>query len=376
MFFKNKSKDPHSSARTGEIHTAHGIIQTPVFMPVGTGANVKSIHFKELKDELRSEIMLCNTYHLYLRPGTDVMQKAGGIHAFTNWKNPILTDSGGFQIFSLTKQFKISEEGAEFRSHIDGSKHFFSPESVVDIQRKIGADILMAFDECPSYQTDFQSVNKSMELTHRWLDRNINAFHTTENHYKYDQHLFPIIQGGIYPELRRKSAELVAEKNLPGNAIGGLSVGEPVNEMYSMTKLICEILPQDKPRYLMGVGTPENILECISYGVDMFDCVLPTRNGRHGLFYTCNGIINIKNEKWKNDFSPLNEQSELVADRDYSKAFVRHLFMTGELLGAQIGSLHNLNFYFGLMRESRKHIENGDFVVWKDSIITNLGKRL
>jgi len=374
--FTLQHNDPSSKARAGLIETAHGIIETPIFMPVGTAGTVKTVHQRELKEDIKAQIILGNTYHLYLRPGTDVLEKAGGLHKFNGWDKPILTDSGGYQVFSLSAQRKITEEGATFKSHIDGSKHMFSPERVMDIERIIGADIMMAFDECTPYPCEEDYARKSMHMTHRWLDRCIARFNSTPDKYGYEQTLFPIVQGSVYPDLRKQSAEYIASRNLNGNAIGGLSVGEPAEMMYEMTDMVCNILPKDKPRYLMGVGTPVNIIESIALGVDMMDCVMPTRNARHGLLFTRNGIINIKNEKWKSDFSAIDAESDCFADKQYSKAYVRHLFACDEMLGMQIASIHNLTFYLWLVGEARKHIIAGTFTSWKNQIIPKLGQRL
>ncbi len=368
--------DKNSSARAGLIETAHGNIETPIFMPVGTAGTVKAVHQRELKNDIEAQIILGNTYHLYLRPGIKTIEDAGGLHKFNGWHQPILTDSGGYQIFSLANQRKLSEDGATFKSHIDGSKHFFSPESVIDIQRSIGADIIMAFDECTPYPCDLNYAQNSLNLTHRWLDRCIDQFNKTESKYDYPQALFPIVQGSVYKDLRVKSAEYIASKNCFGNAIGGLSVGEPAEEMYAMTDLVTTILPKDKPRYLMGVGTPINLLECISLGIDMFDCVMPTRNARHGLLFTQNGIINIRNEKWKNDFSALDENGTTFADKDYTKAYLRHLIVCNELLASQIASIHNLGFYLWLIKEARKRILENTFVDWKNTMVKKLAQRL
>lgn len=345
-------------------------------MPVGTAGTVKAVHQRELKDDIEAQIILGNTYHLYLRPGLDVIESAGGLHKFNGWDKPILTDSGGYQIFSLATQRKLTEDGATFKSHIDGSKHFFSPESVMDIQRTIGADIIMAFDECTPYPCDFKYAKNSLALTHRWLDRCITRFNETEPKYAYAQALFPIVQGSVYKDLRIESAEYIASKNAFGNAIGGLSVGEPAEEMYAMTEVVTNILPKDKPRYLMGVGTPVNILESIALGIDMFDCVMPTRNARHGLLFTQNGIINIRNEKWKNDFSPLDENGTTFADKQYTKAYLRHLLVCNELLAAQIASVHNLGFYLWLVKEARKRILDGSFNEWKNKMVKQVAQRL
>ena len=376
MNFELQHTDPNSNARAGKITTDHGVIETPIFMPVGTVASVKAVHFHELKEDIKAQIILGNTYHLYLRPGIDTLERAGGLHKFNGWDKPILTDSGGFQVFSLSENRKIKEEGATFRSHIDGSKHLFTPERAVDIQRTIGADIIMAFDECTPGTADYHYAKKSMELTHRWLDRGIRHFDNTEPKYNYSQAYFPIVQGCVYPDLRRASAEFIASQNREGNAIGGLAVGEPTEKMYEMIEIVNEILPKDKPRYLMGVGTPQNILEGIERGVDMFDCVMPTRNGRNGMLFTSQGIMNMKNEKWKNDFSPLDEFGTSYVDRCYTKAYLRHLFVSKELLAMQIASIHNLAFYLWLVGEARKHIIEGDFMHWKKAMVEQVGRRL
>lgn len=376
MNFELQHTDPNSNARAGKITTDHGVIETPIFMPVGTVASVKAVHFHELKEDIKAQIILGNTYHLYLRPGIDTLERAGGLHKFNGWDKPILTDSGGFQVFSLSENRKIKEEGATFRSHIDGSKHLFTPERAVDIQRTIGADIIMAFDECTPGTADYQYAKKSMELTHRWLDRGIRHFDNTEPKYNYSQAYFPIVQGCVYPDLRCASAEFIASQNREGNAIGGLAVGEPTEKMYEMIEIVNEILPKDKPRYLMGVGTPQNILEGIERGVDMFDCVMPTRNGRNGMLFTSQGIMNMKNEKWKNDFSPLDEFGTSYVDRCYTKAYLRHLFVSKELLAMQIASIHNLAFYLWLVGEARKHIIEGDFMHWKKAMVEQVGRRL
>jgi len=368
--------DKNSKARAGVLETDHGKIETPIFMPVGTAGTVKAVHQRELKEDIKAEIILGNTYHLYLRPGLEVLKNAGGLHKFNGWEKPILTDSGGYQIFSLANQRKLTEDGATFKSHIDGSKHFFSPESVMDIERTIGADIIMAFDECTPYPCDYKYAKNSLALTHRWLNRCVSRFKETEPLYGYEQALFPIVQGSVYKDLRVESAEFIASKNCFGNAIGGLSVGEPAHEMYAMTEVVTDILPKDKPRYLMGVGTPVNILECISLGVDMFDCVLPTRNARHGLLFTENGIINIRNEKWKNDFSLLDENGTTFVDKAYSKAYLRHLIVCEEILAAQIASIHNLGFYLRLVKEARTRILNGTFTEWKNKMVIQLAQRL
>ncbi|MBK7872071.1 MAG: tRNA guanosine(34) transglycosylase Tgt [Saprospiraceae bacterium] len=369
-------KDTQSEARTGRIETGHGVIKTPIFMPVGTVGSVKAVHQSELSDIIKAQIILGNTYHLYLRPGTEVLAKAGGLHHFINWSKPMLTDSGGYQVYSLSQQRKISEEGVTFASHIDGSKHFFTPENVMDIQRTIGADIIMAFDECPPYPSDYQYAQNSMELTHRWLKRCINRFEQTEPRYGHEQVLFPIVQGSTYYDLRTASAETVASFDLKGNAIGGLSVGEPAEKMYEITELVCKILPKNKPRYLMGVGTPMNILECIALGIDMFDCVLPTRNARHGLLYTAQGIINIKNNKWKDDFDSIDAEAPAPTSRQHSKAYLHHLFRCSEILGMQIATLHNLSFFLWLVGEARQHIQAGDFFTWKNKMVEEMQRRL
>lgn len=376
MKFQHIALDPFSKARAGEITTDHGIIQTPIFMPVGTAGTVKAVHQRELTDDIKAQIILGNTYHLYLRPGLNTIEKAGGLHKFINWDKPILTDSGGYQVYSLTEVRKIKEEGVTFRSHIDGSKHLFTPENVMDTQRIIGADIIMAFDECTPYPCEYGYARRSIDMTHRWLQRCCDRFDTTEPKYGYSQTLFPIVQGSIYKDLREKSAEVIASFEREGNAIGGLSVGEPAEEMYAMTEVVCNILPQSKPRYLMGVGTPFNLLENIALGIDMFDCVMPTRNGRNGMLFTRNGIINIKNEKWKNDFSAIDAESGLFADTDYSKAYLRHLIHSGEMLGAQIATLHNLHFYLWLVKEAREKIIDGTFYNWKKSMVKTLSERL
>ena len=376
MNFELQHKDPNSNARTGLITTDHGQIETPIFMPVGTVGSVKAVHFHELKEDINAQIILGNTYHLFLRPGIEILEQAGGLHKFNGWDKPILTDSGGFQVFSLSATRKMKEEGVTFHSHIDGSKHLFTPERVVDIQRIIGADIIMALDECTPGTADYTYAKKSMELTHRWLERGVKQFDATEPKYGYSQTFFPIVQGCVYPDLRRQSAEFIASQNREGYAIGGLAVGEPTEVMYEMIEVVNEILPADKPRYLMGVGTPINILEAIERGVDMFDCVMPTRNGRNGMIFTSRGIMNMKNEKWKNDFSPLDEFGSSYVDRFYSKAYVRHLFVSKELLAMQIASIHNLAFYLWLVGEARTHIQQGDFSSWKKEMVTQLGKRL
>ncbi len=376
MKFNITSKDAHSKARTGIIELDRGKINTPIFMPVGTLGTVKGVHQYEIINDIKAEIILGNTYHLYLRPQIDIIKKAGGLHKFINYPHPILTDSGGYQVYSLAENRKISEEGVTFQSHIDGSSHFFTPESVIDIQREIGADIMMAFDECPPYPCGYSYVKKSMELTHRWLKRCQHRFKTTKELYDYQQILLPIVQGGTYKDLRKISAETITDFDFPANAIGGLSVGEPHEEMYEMTDVVTDILPKEKPRYLMGVGTPSNLLENISLGIDMFDCVMPTRNARNGLLYTMEGTINIKNKKWADDFSELDKNGTASVDQIYSKAYVRHLMMSKEMLGKQIASIHNLAFYIQLMKIARKKIENGLFYQWKKSITPILDTRL
>ncbi len=376
MDFELQSTDKHSDARAGLITTDHGQIQTPIFMPVGTLGSVKALHIPELKTEVKAQIILGNTYHLYLRPGLEVLEQAGGLHKFNGWDRPILTDSGGFQVFSLSGNRKLTEEGAHFRSHIDGSKHLFTPERVMDIQRIIGADIMMAFDECPPGDSDYKYAKNSLALTERWLDRCIKRVNETEGKYGYRQTLFPIVQGCTYPDLRRRAAHNIAEKGADGNAIGGLAVGEPTEKMYEMIEVVNEILPKEKPRYLMGVGTPANILEGIERGVDMFDCVMPTRNGRNGMLFTKHGIMNMRNKKWANDFSPIQEDGASDVDRIYSKAYLRHLFVADEILAMQIASIHNLAFYVWLTQEARKHILAGTFKQWKDDMIVRVTRRL
>ena len=376
MKFNIHAKDINSKARAGSFHTDNGVIETPIFMPVGTVGTVKAVHQSELKEQINPDIILGNTYHLYLRPGTEILKKAGGLHKFMNWDRPILTDSGGYQVYSLAERRKITEHGVRFQSHIDGSYHDFSAESVMEIQREIGADIIMAFDECPPYPSTYNYAKKSMHMTHRWLDRAINYLEDKEPLYGHRQSLFPIVQGSTYKDLRVQSAEYIANSGAAGNAIGGLSVGEPAHEMYAMTEIVCDILPEDKPRYLMGVGTPINILENIALGVDMFDCVMPTRNARNGMLFTAHGTINIKNKKWEADFSPIDEMGITAVDLQYSKAYLRHLFAAKELLGKQIASIHNLGFYLWLVREARKHIIAGDFRVWKDKMVKQMDKRL
>jgi len=376
MKFDLKITDPKSKARAGVITTDHGTIETPIFMPVGTVGTVKGVHQTELKNEVNPDIILGNTYHLYLRPGTDILEKAGGLHKFMNWDRNILTDSGGYQVYSLSGRRKIKEEGVNFKSHIDGSIHFFSPENVMEIQRTIGADIIMAFDECTPYPCEYNYAKRSMHMTHRWLNRCMNHLEKLPFKYGYEQTFFPIVQGSTYKDLRRKSAEYIANVGAQGNAIGGLSVGEPAEELYAMTEIVTEILPEDKPRYLMGVGTPINILENIGLGVDMFDCVMPTRNARNGMLFTAHGSINIKNKKWADDFSPIDEMGITGVDTMYSKAYLRHLFAAKEMLGKQIASIHNLGFYVWLTREARKHILAGDFREWKDKMVKQMDKRL
>ena len=376
MKFRLEVTDAKSSARAGTITTDHGAIETPIFMPVGTAGSVKAVHQRELVDDINAEIILGNTYHLYLRPGLDLLQKAGGLHKFTGWMRPILTDSGGYQVYSLAENRKITPQGVIFKSHIDGSKHEFTPEGVMDIQRRIGADIVMAFDECTPYPCEYEYAKSSMRLTHEWLTRCITRLDSTEGIYGYEQVLFPIVQGSVYKDLREQSAAFVAAQHQPGNAIGGLSVGEPHEDMYSMTSLVCSILPKDKPRYLMGVGTPENILECIALGIDMFDCVMPTRNARNGMLFTTQGIINIRNEKWKDDLSPIDAELGGYASTFYSKAYLRHLVVNKEILGAQIASIHNLTFYLWLVKEARKHIIEGDFAGWKNNMVKIVSRRL
>lgn len=376
MKFTLQHTDPYSSARAGLIETDHGQIQTPIFMPVGTAGTVKGVHQRELETDVKAQIILGNTYHLFLRPGMEVLEKAGGLHQFNGWNKPILTDSGGYQVYSLSNTRKIVEEGVTFRSHIDGSKHFFTPERAIDIQRSIGGDIIMAFDECTPYPCDHRYAKNSMELTHRWLKRCCDHFDNTDPIYDYQQTMMPIVQGSTYSELRKKSAEVIASFDRPANAIGGLSVGEPAEEMYKTTDLVCGILPKEKPRYLMGVGTPVNLLECIALGVDMFDCVLPTRNARHGLLYTSKGILNMRNAKWKDDMSPIDEDAPCPTSRFYKKAYLRHLLHSKELLAAQIASIHNLSFFLWLVGQAREHIIAGDFHEWKSKMIPELERRL
>jgi queuine tRNA-ribosyltransferase len=376
MKFNISHKDPGSKARAGIVETAHGQIETPIFMPVGTAGTVKAVHQRELKEDIEAGIILGNTYHLYLRPGLGILEQAGGLHRFIGWDRPILTDSGGYQVYSLAEKRKITEEGVKFTSHIDGSKHFFTPEGVMDIQRTIGADIIMAFDECTPYPCEYSYAKKSMEMTHRWLKRCCDRFDATEGKYNYYQTLFPIVQGSTYKDLRERSAETIASFGRAGNAIGGLSVGEPAEEMYAMTEVVTNILPADKPRYLMGVGTPINILESIALGVDMFDCVMPTRNARNGMLFTRNGTINIRNKKWENDFSPLDPDGTSFADTQYSKAYLRHLNYAQEILAAQIATIHNLSFYLWLVKEARRQIIAGTFYDWKNTMVKQMNNRL
>ncbi len=376
MQFEIKASDTSSSARKGLITTDHGSIETPAFMPVGTAGTVKAVHTRELRNDIKAQIILGNTYHLYLRPGLDILEKAGGLHKFNGWSGPILTDSGGYQVYSLSERRKFQHEGVVFHSHIDGSRHTFTPEVVVDIQRSIGADIMMAFDECTPYPCDYDYARKSMHMTHQWLNRCLGRFSETEPLYGYAQSLFPIVQGSVYRDLRQQSAEFIASQGADGNAIGGLSVGEPAEIMYEISELVCGILPKEKPRYLMGVGTPVNILEGIALGIDMFDCVMPTRNGRNGMIFTSKGIVNLRNVKWKDDFSPLDEDGTAYVDTDYSRAYVRHLFISGEMLGPMIASIHNLAFYQWLVREARERIADGSFSSWKGRMVKQLATRL
>ena len=376
MKFTISKTDEQTRARSATIETDHGSIQTPIFMPVGTVGSVKGIHQHELEETIKAQIILGNTYHLYLRPGLDIIERTGGLHKFIGWNKPMLTDSGGYQVYSLSGRRKIKEDGVTFQSHIDGSKHFFSPENVMDIQRTIGADIIMAFDECTPYPCEYNYAKRSMEMTHRWLKRCCDRIDATQSKYDYKQSFFPIVQGSTYRDLRKISAETVASFDREANAIGGLSVGEPAEEMYEMTDLVCGILPDSKPRYLMGVGTPANILECIALGIDMFDCVLPSRNARHGLLYTAEGIINIKNKKWEDDFTPIDANSTAPTSRNHTKAYLRHLIHCKELLGKQIATLHNLSFYLWLVGEARKHIEAGDFASWKTAMVESVQRRL
>lgn len=376
MEFKVLYRDKKSQARAGMLITDHSEIQTPIFMPVGTAGSVKGVHQQELKQDIQAPVILGNTYHLYLRPGLEVLKEAGGLHRFMNWDRSILTDSGGYQVFSLAANRKLKPEGAWFSSHIDGSKHIFTPENIVDTQRIIGADIMMAFDECTPWPCDLKYAKDSLKLTHQWLDRGLKQFHSSEALYEHRQAFFPIVQGSVFKELRKESAAYIAEKGAEGNAIGGLSVGEPADEMYAMLEVVNEILPEDKPRYLMGVGTPVNILEAISLGVDMFDCVMPTRNGRNGMLFTAQGIINIKNRKWMNDFSPIDTAGNSMVDMQYSRAYLRHLIISGEMLGMQIASLHNLAFYLSLVRQAFEEIKSGTFTAWKEKMIPALSTRL
>ena len=376
MKFQRLENDKNSKARAGVITTDHGTIETPIFMPVGTVASVKGVHQRELKNDINPDVILANTYHLFLRPQTPILEQAGGLHKFMNWDRNILTDSGGYQVYSLSANRKIKEEGVKFKSHIDGSYHVFTPENVMEVQRSIGADIIMAFDECTPYPCDYNYAKRSMHMTHRWLERCLTHLKKTPYKYDYEQTFFPIVQGSTYKDLRQQSAEYIANAGAEGNAIGGLSVGEPAEEMYAMTDVVCSILPEDKPRYLMGVGTPINILENIALGVDMFDCVMPTRNARNGMLFTAHGTINIKNLKWADDFSPIDEMAITFVDTEYSKAYLRHLFTVNELLGKQIATIHNLGFYLWLTREARKHIIAGDFNAWKNKMVKQMDKRL
>ena len=376
MKFKLEHKDSETKARACKIETDHGVIQTPIFMPVGTAASVKGVDKMVLKNEINPDVILANNYHLYLRPGPEIISEAGGIHKFMNWKSPILTDSGGYQVYSLSANRKINEEGVKFKSHIDGSFHFFTPERAINIQKSIGADIIMAFDECTPYPCEYNYAKKSMHMTHRWLIRCINEFKKTDPKHGYSQTLFPIVQGSVYKDLRLQSAEFISETNAFGNAIGGLSVGEPAEEMYAMTEVVCNVLPEEKPRYLMGVGTPINLLENIALGVDMFDCVMPTRNARNGMLFTAQGRINIKNKKWENDFSPLDNDNYSYVDTYYSKAYLRHLFTVKEAVGRQIATIHNLAFYLWLVREARNQILNGTFLTWKKLMVRQMDNKL
>jgi queuine tRNA-ribosyltransferase len=376
MHFDLLKKDEQSKARVGLLHTEHGSIETPIFMPVGTAGSVKGVHQQELREDVQAQIILGNTYHLYLRPGTEVIEKAGGLHNFIGWERPMLTDSGGYQVYSLSGSRKIKEEGVRFQSHIDGSYHFFTPERAIDIQRSIGADIIMAFDECTPFPCDYGYARRSMEMTHRWLKRCMVQMEVTQPKYGYEQALFPIVQGSVYKDLRMQSAHVISEANAVGNAIGGLSVGEPDEELYGMTDVVCAILPEEKPRYLMGVGTPVNLLECIALGVDMFDCVMPSRNARHGMLFTSEGIINIKNNKWEADFSPLDPNGTAYVDKVYTKAYLRHLVKAKEPLAIQIATIHNLAFYLWLMQEARKQILAGTFTAWKNTMVPKLKNRL
>jgi len=376
MHFDISHQDKNSSARAGEFHTDHGVVKTPIFMPVGTAGTVKGVHQRELKQDIEAEIILGNTYHLFLRPGMDIIEGAGGLHQFINWDKPILTDSGGYQVYSLSGSRKISEEGVKFQSHIDGSYHYFTPEKAIDIQRSIGADIIMAFDECTPYPCDYAYAKNSMGMTHRWLKRCLEQMDKTSCNYGYNQALFPIVQGSTYKDLRQESAKVISSFDAFGNAIGGLSVGEPEEDLYEMTALVTEILPVEKPRYLMGVGTPWNILECVALGVDMFDCVMPSRNARHGLLFTTRGTINIKNQKWSKDFSAIDAESPCFVDQNYSKAYLRHLLKSGEFLGMQIATIHNLSFYLRIMKEARARIIDGSFIAWKNKMVKQMNQRL
>ena len=376
MHFDISHQDKNSSARAGEFHTDHGVVKTPIFMPVGTAGTVKGVHQRELKQDIEAEIILGNTYHLFLRPGMDIIEGAGGLHQFINWDKPILTDSGGYQVYSLSGSRKISEEGVKFQSHIDGSYHYFTPEKAIDIQRSIGADIIMAFDECTPYPCDYAYAKNSMGMTHRWLKRCLEQMDKTSCNYGYNQALFPIVQGSTYKDLRQESAKVISSFDAFGNAIGGLSVGEPEEDLYEMTALVTEILPVEKPRYLMGVGTPWNLLECIALGVDMFDCVMPSRNARHGLLFTTRGTINIKNQKWSKDFSAIDAESPCFVDQNYSKAYLRHLLKSGEFLGMQIATIHNLSFYLRIMKEARARIIDGSFIAWKNKMVKQMNQRL
>ena len=376
MNFTLLNKDKNSNARSGIIKTDHGEIRTPIFMPVGTAGTVKSVSQKDLEDQVNAQIILGNTYHLYLRPGIDRLEKIGGLHKFISWNRPLLTDSGGYQVYSLSGRREINEQGVKFKSHVDGSSHFFTPENVMDIQKSIGADIIMAFDECTPYPCDYSYAKNSMEMTHRWLKRCVDSFNSSPFKYDYSQVLFPIVQGSTYSDLRKKSADVIASFDLPGNAIGGLSVGEPHDLLYKHTEEVCDILPENKPRYLMGVGTPSNLLECIGLGIDMFDCVMPSRNARNGMLFTSEGIINIKNKKWENDFSEIDPNGFSDVDSRYSKSYLRHLFISKEMLGPQLASIHNLSFYLWLVNESRIRIENGSFTNWKNKMVIKLVERL
>tara|TARA_B100000927_G_scaffold232267_1_gene192335 strand:+ start:192 stop:1322 length:1131 start_codon:yes stop_codon:yes gene_type:complete len=376
MHFDISHQDKNSSARAGEFHTDHGVVKTPIFMPVGTAGTVKGVHQRELKQDIEAEIILGNTYHLFLRPGMDIIEGAGGLHQFINWDKPILTDSGGYQVYSLSGSRKITEEGVKFQSHIDGSYHYFTPEKAIDIQRSIGADIIMAFDECTPYPCDYAYAKNSMGMTHRWLKRCLEQMDKTSCNYGYNQALFPIVQGSTYKDLRQESAEVISSFDAFGNAIGGLSVGEPEEDLYEMTALVTEILPVEKPRYLMGVGTPWNLLECVALGVDMFDCVMPSRNARHGLLFTTRGTINIKNQKWSKDFSAIDAESPCFVDQNYSKAYLRHLLKSGEFLGMQIATIHNLSFYLRIMKEARARIIDGSFIAWKNKMVKQMNQRL